>query len=66
MFKLEIDTTNDAFSDQDWGLLARDQELAFLLRAIAEKIEAGYCVNMKGSHTVTDRNGNRCGYFILR
>ncbi len=54
MFKLEISTANAAFHDS--GPTACADELARLLRDIADSVEAG---NEAGS--ARDNNGNRCG-----
>ncbi len=54
MFKLEISTSNAAFHDS--GPTARADELARILRDIADSVEAG---NEAGA--ARDNNGNRCG-----
>ena len=51
MFKLQMDTDNAAFGDDDKG-----PEVARILREIAERIEDG-----DESGTCRDINGNTCG-----
>lgn len=54
MFKLEIDTGNAAFDDDNGGAGA---EIARILRKLADRVESdGYM-----SGTVSDINGNRVG-----
>lgn len=51
MFRIEIDTANDAFADQP------ATELARILREIAERVEAGDLPEFP----VRDANGNTVG-----
>lgn len=55
MFKLEIKTTNAAFSDGNTA-----GEVARLLRQAAEAIENG-----ADRRPLSDYNGNKCGYFAF-
>ena len=50
MFKVEIDTDNDAFAD------GQEQELSRILRYLADEVEAG---NLE--RILRDSNGNRVG-----
>ena len=54
-FILEIDTDNDAFSDESGGL---DLEVARLLKVAADKVRNGYAHG-----TLFDINGNKVGSF---
>lgn len=56
MFRLKIDTDNDAFADGN-GL----SEVASLLRRIAQQVEGG-----RLDCKVIDSNGNTCGQWDLR
>jgi len=51
MFMVEIDTENDAFADY------QEQELAMILRHLADEVEAG---NLE--RELRDSNGNRVGF----
>ncbi len=54
-FKIEFDTNNAAFTEDEGDLAL---ETARLLRETADSVEAG-----KQSGSVIDLNGNRVGYY---
>lgn len=55
MLRVQIWTDNDAFAGNG------EQEVAKLLRQLADRIEEGQC-----DGRIMDSNGNRCGSFDLR
>jgi hypothetical protein len=55
MFKIEIETGNAAFEDDN-----RNYELARILRQIAERLESG-----EDAGRVLDINGNKVGSFEM-
>ena len=57
-FHLLVNTDNAAFADGDHG-----PELARILRAIAKRLEDAGSIPDGIDGTVTDINGNRCGYY---
>jgi hypothetical protein len=67
MFKVEIATDNAAFVGDDDGAdagLQTSDELAFIMREIADSLEAG-CLDFDDRQSVRDSNGNRVGHYIL-
>ena len=61
IFSVDFKTGNDAFSD---GNLAG--EITRILRAIAERIDAGNADVERGeAYAIADINGNRIGSFFL-
>lgn len=58
MFRLQIETDNEAFADN------MGAECARILRAVADRIEAGDYSGLYES--VRDLNGNACGTFRLK
>lgn len=57
MFKLEIDTGNAAFDEDNGGA---GEEIARILKAVADKVADGYTEG-----PCTDFNGNRVGRWYL-
>lgn len=57
-FRLVICTDNAAFSGDDHG-----PELARILRAVAQRLEDAGSIPDGIDGTVSDINGNRCGYY---
>jgi glutamate synthase domain-containing protein 1 len=55
MFKLEIDTTSDAFAGQDYPY-----EIARILRAVADAVFQ----SSQANGTIRDINGNRVGTWL--
>ena len=57
-FRLTIGTDNSAFSGDDYG-----PELARILRKIAQRLDDAGSIPDGIDGTVSDSNGNRCGYY---
>lgn len=61
MFKLEFETGNAAFGDDE---STRCTEVARILRKIADRVDA----HVNGGYPfgpAVDLNGNKCGHFVL-
>ena len=54
MFKIEIETDNDAFADH------APSEVAKILRALADKLD--HCRGLPGYVPLHDPNGNKVGF----